>query len=83
MRFHGLGFFLAATTSLASVLTSPKPIKQCDLHLKITGSSLLEKQDAAAKDFAHIFLVEKDPKKAWDKYVPGYALPFSLPALLL
>jgi hypothetical protein len=32
---------------------------------------LQEKQDAAVKDFAHIFIVEKDPKKAWDKYVPG------------
>ncbi|KAJ2920492.1 hypothetical protein H1R20_g16603, partial [Candolleomyces eurysporus] len=71
MRFLWLVSLLATTTSLASVLTDPKPVSQCDLNPKIKGPLLQEKQDAAAKDFAHIFLVEKDPKKAWDKYVPG------------
>lgn len=69
MRFSPLVSLLAATSALASALTDPKPVKECDLKAK--GPFLQERQDAAAKDFAHIFLVEKDPKKAWDKYVPG------------
>jgi hypothetical protein len=71
MHFLCLVSLLAATPSLASFLTDPKPITQCNLRPSIKGAALQEKQDAAVKDFAHIFIVEKDPKKAWDKYVPG------------
>ncbi|TEB14393.1 hypothetical protein FA13DRAFT_1578933, partial [Coprinellus micaceus] len=38
---------------------------------KASGRSLEAKQKVAIRDFAHIFLVEKDPKRAFDAYIPG------------
>lgn len=56
---------------LGFVASTPTSGQKCDL--KASGRGLEAKQKAAIKDFGHIFLVEKNPKKAFDAYVPGCA----------
>lgn len=62
-----------ATLALLAPLTLSTPIlaprKECDS--KASGPLLRLRQEAAIKDFAHIFLIEKDPQKVFDKYVTG------------
>ncbi|KAF5340045.1 hypothetical protein D9611_012390 [Ephemerocybe angulata] len=59
----------AALISGSTAITTPKPSEACSL--KARGPLLHELQDTAIKDFAQIFFVDRNPKKAFDKYVPG------------
>ncbi|KAF6754014.1 hypothetical protein DFP72DRAFT_900187 [Ephemerocybe angulata] len=67
MRFSALS--LAALTLLASSVAATAVRPKCDP--KARGPSLQQRQSAAIRDFAHIFLIEQDPKKAFDAYIPG------------
>jgi hypothetical protein len=70
MRFTPIVTFLLATLSYTTAAPSPVSSKKCDLNAK--GPDLYLKQDTAIKDFAQIFFGERDAKKAFDKYVPGW-----------
>ncbi|KAH6908905.1 hypothetical protein BKA70DRAFT_1479592 [Coprinopsis sp. MPI-PUGE-AT-0042] len=58
---------LLVPLTLSTPLLAPR--KECDS--KASGPLLRARQEAAIKDFAHIFLIEKDPQKVFDKYVTG------------
>ncbi|TFK21514.1 hypothetical protein FA15DRAFT_597777 [Coprinopsis marcescibilis] len=62
-------FSFSILTSLSIATPIVKPGRQCDPKAK--GHHLPALQEAAIKDFAHLFLVEKDVKKAFNKYIPG------------
>ena len=63
--------FFALLVITLSVTATPPPIVKPKCNPRERGRDLEAKQRAAIKDFAHIFLVEKDAKKAFDAYIPG------------
>lgn len=72
MRF--LAAFLVAVLCWATTITAApaiiKPFKVCDPEAK--GPFLRQRQQAALEDFAQLFLIDKNPKAAFDKYIPGW-----------
>jgi hypothetical protein len=69
MRFLAPFLAVLALSLSHSVTSTPNTGQKCDP--KASGHSLEAKQKVAIRDFAHIFLVEKDPKRAFDAYIPG------------
>ncbi|KAJ3537059.1 hypothetical protein NMY22_g5756 [Coprinellus aureogranulatus] len=64
------GPILALFTLLVNGANStPSTPQKCDPQA--SGRGLEARQKAAIRDFGHIFLVEKNPKKAFDAYIPG------------
>ncbi|KAJ2929915.1 hypothetical protein H1R20_g1463, partial [Candolleomyces eurysporus] len=71
MRFLA-AFFIAVLYWATTITAAPaiiKPFKVCDPTAK--GPFLRQRQEAALKDFAKLFLIDKNPKAAFDKYIPG------------
>ncbi|KAJ2932831.1 hypothetical protein H1R20_g4262, partial [Candolleomyces eurysporus] len=63
------GLVVASPSSVEKPTKPLIPGQKCDPNAK--GPGLQRRQQAAIKDFAKIFLVEKDAKKAFDAYIPG------------
>ena len=70
--FIALSGFLAA--SALPVLDAPTRV--CDYKAK--GPLLALKREAAVKDFTRLYLVEKKPREAFDKWIPGYISSISM-----
>jgi hypothetical protein len=66
------GFFAA---SALPVLDAPTRV--CDYKAK--GPLLSLKREAAVRDFTRLYLVEKKPREAFDKWIPGYPLLMPCP----
>ncbi|KAG2002943.1 hypothetical protein CC2G_003585 [Coprinopsis cinerea AmutBmut pab1-1] len=67
--FTSLVTLLTLYVSLAVSTPLLAPRKACDPNAR--GPLLRLRQEAAIKDFAEIFLIEKNPQKVFDKYIPG------------
>ncbi|TFK28936.1 hypothetical protein FA15DRAFT_611037 [Coprinopsis marcescibilis] len=69
MRFFTTALTLLSCASIAMCTPTLTPATVCDPNA--SGPLLAARQKASIKDFANIFLVEKDVQKAFDKYIPG------------